>query len=257
MLFLPTITLNVLGEFYHTVMRQGAIESFLLALAFGMVLWLRLKPATPKAFVGAVRLGDGRLPYALSLLVQLALLPGIWAHSSDSAQFFGRFSAGYMLAVLLNLGLIAGFLALSLGYRRWQQLLSREPGRRTLYVTLLLLAGLVFLALPQLRAMERVAANDMCLSALCLLLAGWREWAAGHRDEAVVRLSMIALLATALALLYLAALMIAQQLAFAITPPRHLSAAVFAQVLLGLLWGIVIAQALGPLGARGGGGGGG
>ncbi len=241
---------DALGDLYRALMRLSTLESFWLLFAFGLLLWLCSRSLTmPAELSGALRLRlGGRLPYLAVLAAQLALLPGIWAHSSDTAQFFGRFSASFLLVVIMNLGLIGGLLALCLRHSRLQVWLRRAPMRPKAYVMLLTASGMGLLVLPQLRAMDRAAENVLFITALSLLLLAWLEGARLGRDALSRRICLFALAASALALLYLWALMIADQLHISIVIARHLASAACLLTMTGLAWGIAaghIARQLG------------
>lgn len=245
--YLMPIARAALGDMHRALMRPASLESFWLLFAFMTLLWLRTKTTIPNALGGAVKLGDGRLANLLVFAAQLALLPVVWAHSSDDGHIFGRFSASFMLVVMANLGLILGTLTLALRYRQFQAFLRRKPMRQTAYASLLLLSGMALLVLPTLRAMDSAATIVLFVSALSLLLLAWREWASQQADPAA-RLSLIALIASALALLNLAALMIADQLHYATYIPRHFCAAVYALASLALFWGTAAGHSFRQLG---------
>lgn len=170
----------------------------------------------------------------LGLGFQLLWLPVLWSHASDLPRFFGRFSAGYLLVVALNLLLIAGFL-LALAQRRRLENWRRGRSSANLIVTnsLLLLVALLF-ALTQARSIHFRAASFLFTSALCLLFLGGAYLLALCNQPQLRRLYALSWFALICAVMSLAAIVLTALFGRGFVDARILAPLSFALVLPGL-----------------------
>ena len=86
---------RVAAAAYDILVQSEVIIAIMLMFFAGLataLLWSRAEPGC--AAKAAVNLP--KPPLYIALLAQLFVLPGLWAHSSDQAQFFGRFSPGLL-----------------------------------------------------------------------------------------------------------------------------------------------------------------
>lgn len=231
---------HTLADTYQLQMTPETLSGFALLFALGLLLALHLgRSARGNGSVSPWSAG-ARLPYLLTLLAQLTILPLLWSHVSDNPQFLGRFSVGFMVVVGLNSALI---LACALVIWRAGALadwLRRGRHRRNAFVFALALLGLASLAMPQLRPVQIDARNILYVSGLNLLLIAWLEWSVGAPK--LLRLAPVA--ATALLLLTTASLPFVARLFVGIGGLRNFAGAAWMLVSLGLVWGFAIGQRL-------------
>ena len=244
--FQPIRNLHDLGthalyDTYHMVVNQETIVSFMLLFAVGMFVSLSVKPTSlPGIFSADHKFAGGKLPYFAGLIVQLIFIPILWTHSSNDAQFFGRFSVTFMAVVIMNMALIAAILLLIWRLPQIQAFLRREPKRLPVYVLIVMLVVLMLLAAPQMRDMHKNAVIFLVATALSMLAVAWWEWTSYLSDPWAKRLNLIALASTVLALLSVAALITVPRWFVGVGAPRHWSAAAFVLVTQGLVWGFAI-----------------
>lgn len=240
---LSFLTSQGLRDVHNMALQPDTVTGFLLLLSLGLLASLCAKPNLALVgYSGSPKLGNARLPYVAGLMLQLLFVPAIWAHSSDSAQFLGRFSPPFMLVVLLNVALTVGFLLLLLRFRQLRSFLQSDSKRLPMVVLVYVLAGLLLLFLPQLRDMYITAQNFLFVSALSLLVIAWWERASDKLYPQEQWIALFALAGTAIALLSVAALVIVPRYFVGIGAPRHWSSAAFVLVSLGLVWGFAIGQ---------------
>ena len=238
---LPDLASLALRDTYHMVVNQETIVSFMLLFAVGMFVSLGVKPTSlPAIFSSDHKFAGGKLPYFAGLIVQLIFIPILWTHSSNDAQFFGRFSVTFMAVVIMNMALIAAILLLIWRLPQIQAFLRREPKRLPVYVLIVMLVVLMLLAAPQMRDMHKNAVIFLVATALSLLAVAWWEWTSYLSDPWAKRLNLIALASTVLALLSVAALITVPRWFVGVGAPRHWSAAAFVLVTQGLVWGFAI-----------------
>ena len=248
--FQPIRNLHDLGthalyDTYHMVVNQETIVSFMLLFAVGMFVSLSVKPTSlPGIFSADHKFAGGKLPYFAGLIVQLIFIPILWTHSSNDAQFFGRFSVTFMAVVIMNMALIAAILLLIWRLPQIQAFLRREPKRLPVYVLIVMLVVLMLLAAPQMRDMHKNAVIFLVATALSMLAVAWWEWTSYLSDPWAKRLNLIALASTVLALLSVAALITVPRWFVGVGAPRHWSAAAFVLVTQGLVWGFAIGQSI-------------
>ena len=244
--FQPIRNLHDLGthalyDTYHMVVNQETIVSFMLLFAVGMFVSLSVKPTSlPGIFSADHKFAGGKLPYFAGLIVQLIFIPILWTHSSNDAQFFGRFSVTFMAVVIMNMALIAAILLLIWRLPQIQAFLRREPKRLPVYVLIVMLVVLMLLAAPQMRDMHKNAVIFLVATALSMLAVAWWEWTSYLSDPWAKRLNLIALASTVLALLSVAALITVPRWFVGVGAPRHWSAAAFVLATQGLGWGFAI-----------------
>ena len=244
--FQPIRNLHDLGthalyDTYHMVVNQETVVSFMLLFAVGMFVSLIVKPTSlPGIFSADHKFAGGKLPYFAGLIVQLIFIPILWTHSSNDAQFFGRFSVTFMAVVIMNMALIAAILLLIWRLPQIQAFLRREPKRLPVYVLIVMLVVLMLLAAPQMRDMHKNAVIFLVATALSMLAVAWWEWTSYLSDPWAKRLNLIALASTVLALLSVAALITVPRWFIGAGFPRHWSAAAFVLVTQGLVWGFAI-----------------
>lgn len=150
------------------------ISAFVGMLSTSLFLLLVVhRPANTSPIRKPVQLG--LRPLLLCLLAQLALLPLVWAHQSDSPLVFGRFSLAYMSVVATHFLLLLSLAAIILARPRINNLLLNKPAYWVAMPILTL--GLIFFlfGLTQLRSINsRAAAYISCSIFLFLLVLLWQ-----------------------------------------------------------------------------------
>ena len=177
-------------------------------------------------------------PWWLGLIFQLIFIPILWDHTSDQAQFFGRFSAGYLSVVTLNIALILGLAGLLWGRRRVNAALEKHQ-HGLLSILGIMAAVLLFMfALSQLRSIHYRAAGYLFTTVLMLLsLITWML-TAGLENESEKRYGYAGPLAYGFALISMAAIIFTALLGRGFVTPRILAPAAFLLVMSGLVWGM-------------------
>ena len=232
-----------LRDLYDMATEPQVLAGALMLFALGLLLSIYGRPLSPpRVFAGVFMRMPKRMIYLAAGIVQLALLPGVWTHSSDEALILSRFSLSFLPVVILNLVLILCFMAAAWRYPAWQSALSRDSRWARAFVRLVCVLALGLLILPGLRAINLTAQHVVILSALCLLAVAWREWTEGKGDEAQVELSAAAIVCTAIGLLSVAALITVPRMFVGVGDPRHWPAAAYVFVALGLIWGVAFGQ---------------
>lgn len=173
----------------------------------------------------------------IGLAFQLLWAPALWRHASDDALFFGRFSAGYLLIVVLNLIMIIGYLVAIQGRDRLNQWLSEGRIHNLTVVNLLLFAVTLLFVMTQLRSIHYRAATFLFTSALSLLYVGAGQLRAAVDLPVNRRLRWLSLFAPGVALLSLSAIVFTALFGRGFVDARVLAPAAFLLVAPGLLWG--------------------
>ncbi len=175
------------------------------------------------------------------LALQLAWLPILWAHTSDDAQVFARFSFRYMTVILLNIG---GLLVLCAAIWRLQPLQEwlrrRSPGAVQLQGLCLACALFVMLiAIPPL-PIDRLAAAYLFTSVGGLLLCIMGLSADAGGGHPALRLSWLALAVWVGAWLCAGLIIALSIYAFGGTMLRSTGAGFAFVAASGLVWGAAI-----------------
>ena len=217
----------------------------MLLFVVGMFVSQGVKPISlPAEFSGDHIFRRGRLPYFAGFIVQLVFVPVLWTHSSDEAQFFGRFSVTFMPVVIMNIALIAGIPLLTWRVPRLQAFLRKEKKRLLVYILFVIVVALTLFAAPQLRDMHWNAVNFLVATALSMLAVAWWEWTSALADPAEKRCSLLAIASTVTSLMIIAALLTVPRWFVGVGAPRHWSSAAFLLVIQGLIWGFTIGQSI-------------
>ena len=177
-------------------------------------------------------------PWWLGLIFQLIFIPILWDHTSDQAQFFGRFSAGYLTVVILNTALILGLAGLLWGRRRVNAALEKRKQGWLAILGIMAAVFLLLFALSQLRSIHYRAASYLFTTALVFL--GLMTWilTAGLENESEKRYGYAGLLACGFTLISMAAIIFTALLGRGFVTPRILAPAAFLLVMSGLVWGM-------------------
>ena len=250
---LPDLAYIALHETYELVVNQNTITSFLLLFAVGMLVSQGIRrKSLPAVFSGGHTVGSRTLPYVAGLLVQIVFVSVLWAHSSDEAKFFGRFSVTFMPVVIINVVLIAGVPLLIRRVHQLQAFLGKEPKRMWVYILLVMLFALILLAAPQLRDMHKYAQSFLIATALSMLAVVWWEWTSALSVPFEKRFSLLAIAGSVTSLMIVAALVtVPRWFAGEAGGTRVWSSAAFLLVTQGLVWGFTIGQSIRLPGASG------
>lgn len=102
---------------------------------------------------------------ASGLVLQVLLLPLLWAHSSDSGQVLGRFSWSFTVILVINLAAIL-FFAFLLWRRSWFDSLFQRPAMVMTLCGVMGLAVIALFALSQIRSIHWRAETYLALSGI-------------------------------------------------------------------------------------------
>ena len=218
----------------------GGLALLLAITLFSM--FTMLPPPKPAASAKAPQLK--RAPLLFGLLVQLLLLPMLWSHTSDSPQFLGRFSGGYISVVAFNAVCLAALLSMLRLRSRLNRTLAARPNLElaAVAISLALIAALV--ALTQIRSVHWRAAGYIIITAHSLLFALFWRLSALFAKSARQALTAVLLtsyigIAVSVAAVVFVNLYVTGNLA-----ERSLAFAPFLLVLQGILWGGLLGYAL-------------
>ena len=97
-------------------------------MAAGLFVTITMYRAAPANSLQARAVRDATPTLLFGLIVQLLFVPYLWAHNSDSAQIFGRFSTAYTVVIALNAASVLALLALIWQRKRFNAALNTERG---------------------------------------------------------------------------------------------------------------------------------
>ena len=222
---------------FQYVGHQEAFGGFVLLMCLGSLVMLLKYSPQPKS-KAAKPLQFASWPLWFGLMFQLIYIPILWQHTSDQAQFFGRFSWGYLSVIILNIAFILGFSGLLWGRRRINiELGKRKPG--SLLVLGILTGIFLFLfALAQWRSVHYRASAYLFTTALVFLSMATWILSAGVENGSAKKYGFAGLLAYGLALFSMAVIIFTALLGRGLVTPRILAPAAYLLVLSGMVWGI-------------------
>ena len=233
---------STLAESVQHAGYEPAFAGFMLSFSGGMLAALALsKPATEKPGAKTFMLQPGAL--ALVLLSQLAYLPLLWNHASDSAQILGRFSPAYFLVIVLNAGFLLLFSLQFIQRRRISAWLA-QPNASLIYVSALLLAVLLLFALSQFRSIHWRAATYLFASALSLIVFLAWQMKSGARSPAASSLFFPAASITVITALAFAGLVSIQLWGRGGVLVKVFTPTTFLWMISALMWGLCLGQSL-------------
>ena len=229
-----------------------ALAGIKLLAAVGLAVTLILsRPARPGKLQLRWRLM--RAPLVIGFLVQLAFLPFLWAHTSNSLDILGRYSYQYFTVIMLNLALIAAMLAMLVMLARANRFftyLTSERGFLVYCSAVLLIIGLLFVV-PELRSIHHKAAVYFCATAY--LLIGIFIWqlafaCAPRGDRRAHRMALLTILSAGMTVVALAALLAGmlwvQGVVFDYTLPSAAFMSMVSAVILGAAIGALLRRSL-------------
>ena len=229
----------------ETVQRAGyeqAFAGFMLAFAGGMLVALALgKPVTEKPRAESIALKPVAL--ALLLLAQLAYLPILWSHTSDSMTILGRFSPAYFLVIVLNAGFVLLFSFQFIQHRRISAWLA-QPNASLLYVSAHLLAVLLLFALSQFRSIHWRAASYMFASALSLIVFLAWQMKSGARSPTANALLLVATVSAVVTALAFVGLTAVQFWGAGRVIEKVYTMTAFLLTISALIWGLCLGHSL-------------
>ena len=172
---LPALIARTAETMLPYLVHTHAFAGFKMLAAAGLAVTLTLsRPARPGPTL--LRRPVARWPLFIGLLVQLAFIPFLWSHTSDSPHILQRFSIQYFTVVSLNLALIIAMLAMIWQPNRFTKYLNREHGFVVYCSAVLLTIGVMF-ALPEIRGINERA--DVYFLITSYLLIGIFIWQLG------------------------------------------------------------------------------
>ena len=226
---------------FESAGRPTVIAGFTLLAALGLALGTRsrLNPASPSPSLSASAIKRAAMA---GLAIQAVFLPILWTHQSDAPLAFGRYSAGYMIVIALNLALLLGLLSLWRG-RRIQLALSQYGRGLPLASSLLLAAYLLLVAMTQLRSIDSRASTYLFASALSMLLM-LSLLRPLNGDASTRQLGQAAIGLLIIAWLTIAALICVTFIGHGFTSHRMMAGSAFLQVGAGFFCGMYLGRLL-------------
>ena len=238
---LPSLIVGAAKLMPRYLTDHNAVSVFKLLAAAGLAVTLTFTQPAPRR-PRATQNPAAPWPFVVMLIVQLAFIPYLWSHSSDSRVVFGRFSYSYMLTIGLNMAMICAAIVMSWRPKRLREFLNTSRGQLIYCSTVLLIVGSLF-ALPEIRAIvDRAYLHSWVTSCL---LAGILLWQlafcfADRDDWRAKRMGWLALFSAVLTIAVLASM-----LAVALRLQGFVLDYIFTPVLFpfaftGLLWGAAV-----------------
>lgn len=207
-------------------------------MLFGIALFVALLlPRSPRAVALRRPAQLARAPLILGLIVQLAFIPILWAHTSDIPSVLGQFSFAYSSVIVLNLG--STLLLLLLLWRR-QNLGARLLENRNGILIIsggVLLAVLVLFAATHTRSVHHRASRYLFATALQLIGMLCWQLAQMLEDEKAKRYGQAAIVMTLLTAASYIVLLGVPLYTLGKTNARITTPTVLLHVSLGLVWG--------------------
>ena len=230
------LTLEYLGH-------PPAFAGFVLLATCALLATLMRSRAEVASPAGSTSPLAARPLYA-ALAFQLFWLPLLWTHVSNEAGFFGRFSAGFMVVVLLNV-----LLMVVLALLAWQRqrlnaaCLERADGQAKIIAVVL--AGMFMLfALTQIRSIHFRAAAYLFTTAVSLLVVLAWQLSLREADLTTRRLGKLSLYTLLVALASLAATVFVALFGRGFVDERILAPAACLLVAPGLCWGAYLGRVI-------------
>ncbi|MCY4147614.1 MAG: hypothetical protein OXF90_14275 [Chloroflexi bacterium] len=159
--------LQVVGRAWVDRLTDPALlAGFALLLAVGLFTGLTI-PSHLCARVNSIQ-SLARTPLLFGLVIQLLLLPMLWAHHSDYPSILGRFSMGYFVVIAINAALLIGVALLLWQRRRIESILIRHAH---IVPCAALAIILLLFALTQIRSIHWRAELYLWASVHSLLIA--------------------------------------------------------------------------------------
>lgn len=216
--------------------RQEAFAGF--ALLFGLGLGATLLEKTLKSRNGTQSIFVlPRRPIWLGLVLQLLFLPLLWTHVSDNTQVLGQFSFAFTAVLLLNLALIANYVAQIMMYSQIRAAIERRQAGLMIYIASVLLLLLLVFAGSQIRSMHFKAELFLYMTAFAQLLILTEQLKRGCADSTARALRFAALSITAMTVVCITVMIGASLFGAGHMQTRSMAPAAFMQVAQGLVWG--------------------
>ena len=243
---LPELIQLSIGRASQYLIDQYAFAGFALLFALGLVLaqilheprWVDPRPK---------RIRIASAPLWMGLAIQLCFVPFLWAHTSDTPQFFGRFSLSYMTVICLNLALICGYLTLLWRRSRFSASLYENRNHLVLFAGLTLLAVLALFMLTQLRSINYKAAGFLYLSAMVSLAYVSIQLSLILSNRIAKRWWWVIITCLGAALMCSVILSLFAFYGVGFIGARYMGSVAILQISAGLLWGALVGSALGSV----------
>lgn len=239
-----TVALMSLGKAFLYLRDPELIKGFAAALALGLHLTLdEPRPATAET---RVRPGPGlrRGPLLFALALQLLCMPLLLEQVSNDQLVLGRYSIGYSIVLLANLGFVISISLLLSMRSRVDRILARHQASSTSLGTLLLLAVLLATAVTQVRGVDWRVSTYIYLTLLALLVALSWQWSYSL-PRSIARPAWIAILTLyAIAFVGTLSIIFVGQSVTGGVWVRILGFVPFVFIFPGLIWAVLLGQAI-------------
>ena len=231
---LLALTLNIAHE---QIGHQAAFTGFALMLSLTLCVTLSLyRRQSPRPALRAPALAKGVL--WAGLVAQLFFLPILWAHTSDHARFFSRFSTGFFLVVCVNIAQILILVILLARRKRINVLLGGSQVIWRAYVAAILLFALLLFVMTQTGSIHYTAATYLFASVFALLCILLWQLAGRVSDTHSRPWRQLPLFAAGAALASYLALIALSLFALGFLSERILAGSAFLHVASGVAWGL-------------------
>ena len=233
---LPSLFNQTLDTTFRYTTDQAGFTGIGLLLAAGLFVTLTMYRAAPADSLQKREVSVATSSLLFGLIVQLLFVPYLWAHISDNAQVFGRFSTAYTVVIALNAASVLALLALIWQRKRFNAALNTERGFLYFCSFGLLLICLLF-TMTQIRSIHHKAASYLFVQFFVVLFVLARQLTARFGDTCSNRIGLIALLSSTFAVITLAALIGVSLWGAGYFIDRIFTSVTFLQVISGFLWG--------------------
>jgi len=234
---LSAVAAKTLKHSFGYIRDPEVFAGFIMLMAVGLLVTLvKYKPRTLSKASKPIKI---TLPVLwLCLVFQLLWMPILWGHTSDTPQFFGRFSSGYMTVVALNIAFSLSFLIMLWQRKRMNAWLhKREPD--SLFPFWFMAVAFIFAGLFALTQIETLYFySSLYLFASLLVFLIVLTSLRSNAEER--RFGLLALCSYGLGLVSILAVVLMLSYAVGYAVPRALAAGACLLVFSGLVWGAYI-----------------
>ncbi len=234
---LPNLMDRALDAMLEYMGHEASFTGFMLVVSAGLFFTLSVPP--PPHDSKPWKTSNAYAPIIFALVVQLLFISVLWSHQSDKLQVLGRFSYPFMVVVCINL--FAILLLLAQLWRRdlFDTALNKHNGLMIYCGCILLLVCLCFV-LTQPRSIHYKASSYLYVTAVSLLILLAGQLAFNANEPRLKAVFLLTAFATASAVITLAALLAVKLYGLGLIVERTMTAATFAQMLAGLMNGVVL-----------------
>ena len=224
------------------------IKGFFAVVGLGLVLMLSSHTAATAEKTVQPGVGPAHGPLLFALACQLLCLPLLLGQMSDDPRVLGRYSLGYSVVLLANLGHIFSIALLAFLRSRASHFLAGHRGRSTRLGALWLLAFLMVSALTLVRGVDWRVSTYLYLTLLALLISLSWQWSYSLPRSVARRAWIVIFASSAVAVLTTLVMLFFAFYASGSVWPRILSFVPYVFILAGLIWAMALGHSITGLG---------